>query len=245
MQDFHKPRHAQTAATAVAFMLETEHGTVRVEPGSGVLIATDLQADRDPNLERTQIKVGDTLHAYGTLSRTTHTFGGYRGGSQGWLLSAPPRGRVVLATSALRDRYTARIDVLRSFVRWALPLWMALHVVVSAPFLIASFVGTQTSTNVEATYEGNSPYRGPKLTTRTDDDLTVLSPITQATQRSIEEQGITRIPLLRVGSLQALSYVGGEAWTVLPLVLMMACFWLFSLLRLRKQYVQATPWYDH
>lgn len=234
----------QATSSAAPFYLESEHGTVRVEPGTRVLIATEWQADPAREHLPLHIKVGDTLYAYGLLTRTAHTFGGYRGGAQGWLMRAPPRGRVVLATSALRDRYNARIEVLRDFVRWALPLWLGLHAIVSAPFLIASFFGTQTSINVESVYEGNAPYRGPKLETRTDDDITLRSPVTRTTQRAIDEEGIHRIPLLRVGTHKPLWYVGGEAWTVLPLVLTMGGFWLFSLLRLRVRYLRATPWYD-
>lgn len=242
---------------AEPFDLETDTGMVRIEPGSDLLVAAELDEVSYGMGTRSRSAVlehGTKVIAYGSLQRERHAFAGYRGGAEGWTLRAPRRAsagsaRLLLADAALATRYDARIAVLRRFSLVALPLWLAFHALFSSAFLVASFTGTQTRTHlVDWTLAepgvGKLPFlHHYRIETRTDDGLTLESRVVPELADFLRYQDVESLPLLR-SSWPAACYVGGEAWTAAPAVGGAMLATLIALLMLRARYRQVTPWYD-
>lgn len=231
---------------ARAFDLDTATGTVRIEPGPNVLVAAELDEERRAGAtraRRAELGHGSRVIAYGTLVRERHAFAGYRGGAEGWTLRAPRRGRVLLADAALATRYDRRIEVLRRFTNVALPVWLAFHVFCTSPFLVASFTGTQTSTQVVSGPDSLLPENAYELRTRTHDGLVTASRVSYVTLDTLHARSVETVPLLR-SAWPLACFVGGEAWIFAPPVYVGLLAAALALFGLRVRYRQATPWYD-
>ena len=247
-----RPRPTARQVVARPFDLETATGTVRVEPGTDLLVAAELDIEErslTAHVRRAELQHGNRVIVYGTLTRERHAFAGYRGGAEGWTLRAPRGGRLLLADAALATRYDARIRLLRAFTGFAIPLWLVFHAVCTSAFLYASFAGTQTSTQLldrqdeEPTF-GPIPHgRNYLLHTVTQDGLALDSRVDAHTGEALFAANAKAVPLLRT-RFRSACYVGGEAWTSVPAVgggLLVAVV-LLSLVR--QRYRHATPWYD-
>lgn len=241
---------AMRQVIARPFDLETAAGRVRVEPGYDPLVAAALESEQHTSaarVRRAELEHGNRIIAYGTLSRERHAFAGYRGGADGWTLRAPGGHRMLLADAALTTRYDERIRVLRRFTRFALPLWLAFHAIYTLPFLVGSFTGTQTRTEL-LDWEPMGPVldedrRHDWIQTRTAEGLTLEARIPEATGRKLRERRVTQIPLLH-SAWKSACYVGGEAWTSTTAVGFGLSLSVFALAMLRARYRRATPWYD-
>jgi lipocalin len=136
-----------------------------------------------------------------------------------------------LATEALRERYAARIAHLRLASALLGATFVAWHVLVTVPFLVASFAGTgewasvtEASTYVTHSKHGSTTHY--RLAVRDSEGLTLTQDVPYETFSRVREvrgrAGSAVVPVVRTGSARA-SYVGSEpfvqvAWIVMGFV---------------------------
>lgn len=245
------------------FYLVTEEGErVYVEPAVDVLVADRLTPRPDENdfahrTLGTTVKHGDTVRVSGDLHVGLHprAAGVYRDAREAFILRFPTRGRMVIATGALADRYTGRLRFLRLATAGLAVAWLALLVTVVGPFLSVSLLGTRTEAHYLAshTYETQSKNRRIPhyvLETRTADGLDVKGEIPYETYakfynaRPYSDAEPTVVPVLVDPLFPHNSRLGMRAgisgWALLTITVLGGLL-LFGL---KLRYKKELAWYD-
>jgi hypothetical protein len=245
---------------ALPFRLETPDGEqVYVVPDDDVLFAADLSTAYPPDrpfqrLRAAALRPADACFVRGELSLGNFAGapGSYREGT-GWILRPPPGGRMLVATEAIRGRYTRRIVFLGWTGALLAALFVACNAVVTLPLALASAFGRCETAEVtrESTYVTKNKshvYTHYVLEVRTPDGLTVSSEVPACTyfavRRARERGDRATAPVLRVGRGQFGSYLGTVPWARVAWVWggVFVGAWLAFVLR--RGYLSARPWYD-
>jgi hypothetical protein len=232
---------------------------IYVEPDEQALvvdeIATTYPQDAPGHRMRcADVRRGEVFFAYGDLVRATHprASGAYRDGV-GWVLRPPARGRMLLATRAIRDRYTARA---RFLLVWGLlfgALFAAFHGWLTCPFVAVSFAGESGRAEIVDTWAYDTTYKG-KTTThyamrlRLDDGRTIEDEFSGptwawATESRVRGEAVS-VPIVRAPGWTSRVYVGTEPYlpvggAIVGFVVAAVSFTLFF-----ARYPRTYAWYD-
>ncbi|HEY1956841.1 MAG TPA: hypothetical protein VGH28_14575, partial [Polyangiaceae bacterium] len=191
------------------------------------------------------VRAGDDIIVYGDLSGGG---GGdaYRGAAS-FMLASPRRGRMLVATDAIRDRYGARIrHSWRAGIGLAIA-FIVFHSICTAPFLTAMLFGTReqafvTSARTYTVSGKHGPVRHWALTARTDDGFTFSGEV-GPTAYAHTPSGTT-IPVLRVGHSRWASYLGNEPTTHITTFFFGAFIAMILTLLALGSYDRSLAWYD-
>ncbi len=244
---------------AVPFYLVRDDGqSVYVEVSEAALVVDALETKYPIDLPSLRVRSadvrrGERFFAYGDLVEGMHPRGGdaYRGGS-GWILRAPPGGRLLLATDAIRDRYVGRIAFLREWAAWLALAFCGLHAVFTLPFVADSLFGTRATATLAdlGTYVTRSKGHTTThyvLTARAADGFTlkdqVSSTVYDEAQRA-QSRGIVVVPIIRVGNWEGASFLGDEPYVYGSWVVLGIAGAAVTLLLMRFAYPFSYAWYD-
>lgn len=248
---------------AIPFHLLTEEGErVLVEPAVDVLVADRLTPRTDENdfahrTLSTAVRHGDTVRVSGDLHRgpQPHGAGPYRESGASFVLRFPSRGRMIIATSALADRYTGRIRFLRLTASALAVAWLATMIAVVGPFLSVSLLGRRTDVQFLTSYTYETTTRRHHvqhfvLKTRTDDGVAIDGEVPYETYAAIynsrpyAQDEATRVPALVDPFFPGNSRLGMRAgiagWTLVAITMIGG----FVIWGLRMRYRKELAWYD-
>jgi hypothetical protein len=232
---------------------------VYVEPSEDALVVdtldTSYPSDMPNQRVRTaDVKVGEEFFAYGDLVEAPHprAHDAYRG-SIGWVLKPPRRGRMLLATEGIRDRYQKRISTLQNQGLLFVALLCLSHALFTLPFLCAAVVGTRTTTHVTRTNtfitkNKNTTTRHYQLITRTADGFALDQEVPFGTydnaRRAIANGETVTVPLIRTFDSPWASYVGADPYISSIWILLGAMTATIAVIIARVRYLAAYSWYD-
>jgi len=249
------------SVVAVPFYLVREGGqSVYVEPDQSVLVVDTLETkypDESPNhrLRIADVRTGEEFFAYGDLYEAPHprALDAYRGGV-GWVLRAPKRGRMLLATEGIRDRYTARIRFLRVSGAILGALFCTLHALFTLPFAVACVLGTHATTDVTKTSswvthgKHNQTTTHYALDTRTRDGFALHQEVpyeVYAAARAVEARGGKAVvPIVRTYDWPAASFVGPDPYIAAPWLIAGLIGGALTFFLIVPAYRAKYAWYD-
>jgi hypothetical protein len=264
---WHTWKEESRSVRASPFFLVTDDGTrVYVEPGEDVQIVDSASALTseypsslpEQRLRRAQVHRDQRSYALGELhfAGRSRVEGAYRDGAAwtGWVLRGPDRGRVVLATDAIRTRYRERIKMLSAWTLGVAVVFSAAHRAFTVPFLAGSlFAERETAEVVGArtyvTRNRNERTLHHELTVRTDDGATLTGDVCKTTYGSVwrtQSSGgePVRVRVLHYPGWDAASFVGDEATLPIGWVAVGTMGELLLTILAWVLYRQQVPWYD-
>jgi hypothetical protein len=245
----------RSVRVAPFYLVRPDGDSIYVEPDEDArvvdLLATKYPLDAPQHRVRSaDVRRGEEYFVYGDVARGPHAraLEGYRGGL-GWIVRAPRRGRMLLATEAIRDRYEARVAFLRAGGVLLALAFLLLHALFTAPFFVASFFGTHTTALVTATdtyvtTSKNTHTTHYTLTARTSDGFTLEQEVPRDVYNVAHGRDVVSVPLIRCGNSTWASFLGTEAyvfwgWLVFGVV-GTGVSWLLLSLAYGRRYA----WYD-
>jgi hypothetical protein len=242
---WHTWDEASRSIEKTLFHLTRDDGQlVYVEPGDDLLVVDALervypQARPGVRLRIADVRRGERFYAYGDLHRAHHPSaagGAYRGGGIGMVLRPPSRasrGRMLLATDAIRDRHSRQIALLWRWGALFGVAWTLLNAVFNVPFVEAALLGRSdrgdvVSHRVFTTRNKNSTTTHYELTVECADGFVLVQEVPSSTYTSVvrdtpssmfaepvnepvepgAEPARVKIPLLRVGDSTRASFLG-------------------------------------
>jgi hypothetical protein len=249
---------SRTVAPGPFYLVREGAPPIYVEPDTNVLVVdtleTDYPMDRPQMRVRTaDVKVGEDFLAYGDLHQAPHprAHDAYRD-SIGWVLRPPKRGRMLLATEGIRDRYKDRIRFLQRSALICAAIFCVVHAFATVPFVTAMLFGHETTTtavrtDTYVTHNKNTTTTHYQLVTRASDGFALTQDVPYATYaqaRSAIDQGKTVIvPLHRTGDLVWASYLGQPTvsgpFLIIGIVAIVIAFFV-----IRSGYRSKYAWYD-
>jgi hypothetical protein len=223
---WHTWEESHRRTDAHPFYLTRDTGeVVLVEPGDDVFVIDDMKTTH-ANCGHTQrmrycdVEAGEVFSAYGTLVRGAHprATGAYRDGAAGFILKPPASGRMYLASSSIKDRFSERIKYLRRWGVGAALVFTGYHAVITMPFMAAATLGEVEPARVVAhrswvTRNKNSTTTHYAVSVLTDGGDTFEREVTYFTYATLcrLEQTDARIPTLHFGTWATASYLGDRA----------------------------------
>jgi hypothetical protein len=232
---------------------------IYVEPDEDALVVDTLETSYplDMALSRVRtadVKVGEDFFAYGDLHEAPHPRArdAYRG-SVGWVLRPPRRGRMLLATEGIRDRYRDRISFLYKWGAVCTLIFGTLHAFFTVPFVLAAVLGTHTTTelvgtNTFVTHNKNSTTTHYEIRTRTTDGFELKQEVPYAVYDDardvIKRGGTVAIPLVRTRDWTWASYLGQDPYVSGPFIIIAIISAGVALLILWATYKTKYAWYD-
>jgi len=234
-------------ATTHPFQLVRDDGrTVRVEPNDDVLVIEPLEKSYpdDRPMERVRsavVRSGDEIYVCGDLFDAAPA-SAYRGGAT-FVLRPPRRGRLIVATEMLRDRYRTRIRSLRGFGIASLIVFAILHLSFTMPIVALMFGTHETATITDmrqwTTRSKNAFVPHYEITATAKDGARVYGEVEHETYASARYD--MEVPIRRAGTWTCL----GDDPTVHLAVLPFATVLMFLLGALAgAHYKGQAPWYD-
>jgi hypothetical protein len=258
---YHEWRESDRKLRALPFYLLQDGGDpVYVEPGNDVFVVDTIENRYPDDMPRFRIRAadvrrGEEFYVYGDLHLGPHPRArtAYRDGGTGWVLRAPQRGPMLMASEIIRDRYRSRISFLRSSAYVAGVLFVVTHGLCTAPYLVASFFGRHTTADVADTHhwatrdKHNAIIQHYSLHVVTDDGLSIEQEVGREAYfrvSSVRDRGDTAVvPILRT-SWSAATYIGEEAYVSVLFPILGGIFASLGLLLVYGVYQQQIPWYD-
>jgi hypothetical protein len=245
---------------AAPFYLVSENGpSVYVEPDASALVVDGLETSyprdrRNFRVRFADVRAGELFHAYGDVFEATHPRAreDYRG-SIGWVLRPPRRGRMILATTAIADRYRPRIRFLWRWGWLSAAAYCLFHAFVTAPFLTATLLGEHTTTNIvgTSTYVTRDKHRSTThyvLHTRTSDGFALAQELPRQVYLTIAASdrtgGLRAVPLLRTRDWAWASYLGDHASVSILWIMLGTMATMIATVALTTGYRTRYAWYD-
>lgn len=253
---WHEWKETSRRVAARAFRLVREDGqSVLVQPANDVLVVdaltTSYPDDRPMARVRSAVvRAQEEVYVYGDLVGGA---GGdaYRGGSA-FVVQSPRRGRMLVATEAMRDRYRARIrHSWRTGIGHAI-VFLIFHGAFTTPFLAAMVAGTReeaalTNPRTYVTRGKHGPIHHWELTARAADGFPVTGEVDRDTYVSVTRDwptSATSIPILRVDHSGWASYLGSEPTIHFAVLLFGFVGALVMVAATIGGYERSAPWYD-
>lgn len=154
---------SRTVSVTPFYVVQADGQAVFVEPDDDVLIVDSLETEhvegeKNQRTQTSSISNGEMIFVYGDLHEGAHprAASGYRDGGTGWIMRPPRRTRMLLATSALSERYAKRITFLRQWTLIAAGVWAFFHLFVTLPFAALALAGKQTEAIVRDQHAARS-----------------------------------------------------------------------------------------
>ena len=255
---WHEWREASRRFVGRAFRLVRDDGrTVHVQPHDGVLVLHALGTEypeHRPN-ERVRsaiVRAGDEIYVYGDLVETGGGGGAYRG-SSAFVLQAPRRGRMLVATEAMRDRYRDRIAYLKRAGTWMAVAFCAVHLLFTSMFLTAMIFGVRERATVlgartYVTQGKHGPITHYAIAAETRDGTKIESDVGlddyADAQRALSEARGPSITVLRVGKSSWASFLGPEPHVHFGGAVMGFIVALLGAIIAKANYEGKLAWYD-
>jgi hypothetical protein len=238
------------------FKLETAQGpVVAVEPGNDVLIVDSLATrypDETPGrrVRAATVRQGESVYVYGDLHEGPGG-GVYRGGSA-FVLRPPRSGRVLVATEAMRDRYTASIRYLAACATLAFGV-LGLCELMLGGFTLATFFGSHETAQVaninhyQTRSKSNLIDHWAVYATTYDgfvirDEVNALAYAEISAERKRGES--VAVPVVRTGNLQWASFIGTEPYSLGVWLLFSVLFEVAVFFFVLATYRSRAAWYD-
>jgi hypothetical protein len=250
---------SRKVAPAPFYLIREGAPPIYVEPDENALVVDSLETAYPPDMalrriRTADVKVGEYFFAYGDLHEAPHPRArdAYRG-SVGWVMRPPRRGRMLLATEGIRDRYAARISYLYKWGAICATLFCFLHACFTAPFVAATVLGTRTTTEVTATHtyvthNKNSTTTHYELLTSTPDGFALTQEVPFSVyshaKQIVDRRETLVVPLVRTRDWVWASYLGQDAYIQGPWIIMGAFSAALLLFILWFTYKTKYAWYD-
>jgi hypothetical protein len=242
--------------TVRPFRLTRDDGRmVLVEPDDGVLVVDDLAksypSDRPRERVRSAVvRAGERVHVYGDVLETPGG-GAYRGGPM-FTMHRPRRGRLLVATDAIRGRYRDRIRSLCGFGVASALLFCFLHAMSTVPF-VATMVGARETATIIDMHDWRTRTKGGfirhySLTAAASDGFELTSEVPEATYAWAQNARLAgndaTVPIRRAGHWPRASCLGDEPnvsmVAIVPATVVAVMLGVFALFHYSRQ----SPWYD-
>ena len=237
------------------FYVRTQDGVdVRVEPSSDVLVVDDLESvyPRDMPARRVReasVKRGEVIHVYGDLHRGAHPRpgGAATRDGVGFTLRPPSRGRMLLASSAIEARYSARVKALFFSAALLAPLWAVATVLTAVPYVGATLGRLETGTVIrhgirDTTSKGHTTHHY-EITARSKSGVVIEDEVPEATYDAIAGAPMSRPVVIPVrpggGGVLGARASFSSVWLVFGTVsFLLGGFLVWAIVQAKY------PWYD-
>jgi hypothetical protein len=251
---------ARTVRPGPFYLVREGLPPVYVEPDENALVVDTLETSyplpmASRRIRTADVKVGESFFAYGDLQEGPHPRArdAYRGSAMGWVLRPPRRGRMLLATEGIRDRYKDRVSYLWKSGIICGAIFLGLHAWFTLPFVAATVLGTRTTaevvrTDTYVTHHKNSTTRHYELITRSADgfELTqdVPSFVYDRARDALARGDTVVVPIVRTRDWKWASFVGPDPYVSGPWIVMGVICFAITLLAVRGTYKGKYAWYD-
>ncbi len=228
---------------------------VRVEPGTRVVAVDDLgDATYTGPWARTRstlVKAGQRVTVAGILRRGFNPRardGGYRHAEDGFVVTPPDDGPLVVSSTPLADRHLARAAVHAAFARWGIVAFLLVHTVAFGGWELLALTGrTETADLVHVRSAGGRPriaYTIPARPARGRAPVVRAESTTRDVASQLDRATSGTVPVLVTPFGTAQVNPGRvprtPTWSAVVASVGLA---LLVLMHLRKAR-QATPWYE-
>jgi hypothetical protein len=249
----HVWRETSRDVTTRPFRLVRDDGrSVLVEPDAGVLVVDELERSYpdDRPMERIRsavVRAGDEVYVCGDLTEAT-SGGAYRGNST-WVMGPPRKGRLLVATEMMRNRYRNRIRTLGGFGAVSLLLFCFFHGLYTRP-VVALLCGSRDVATIAVTQEWTTRSKSSlvyhyEVTATTRDGLVLTSEVPYATYAWARDTRVANKPAVVTITRAGDSTILGDEVTIsIGLAIFGPALVLLITLIALVQYSQQAPWYD-